>query len=401
MNELYIFFAYFTICFIYKLPANQITRKLPPKINYLVEMFGLYPTIYQTTRPGRNLTGGTCLDNFITNINKERLTAVVVPTIVSNHDPIILKSYLDVGQPKLPAGRIGLTVVKRQMSNFGDGYLQYVLSNFNWLSMYSLTNCTHMIDFFNISVIEIVDKAYPQTKCEVKLNEKKVKVKKWYTDELRHLKETCLRYYNACKLNWSLSLCNKYKDLKQLYLAKVKEAKCNFYSSLVDNSLNKPKATWNIVNSISCVNTKPRHSDTNVSLTSEGFNKSFIEKVYDVVSAIPSCNTNCLTYLQNVPRPNTSFEFQPVSVEQVYSTIMSLRNSKALDVYGLNAIILKKAAPFICEPLSHAINSCIQAGVFPNSLKYVKVVPVYKKGSKSDYGNYRPISIISVSSQVS
>ena len=34
-------------------------------------------------------------------------------------------------------------------------------------------------------------------------------------------------------------------------------------------------------------------------------------------------------------------------------------------------------------------------GVFPSVLKTAKVVPVFKKDSKLDYSNYRPISVLS------
>ena len=35
------------------------------------------------------------------------------------------------------------------------------------------------------------------------------------------------------------------------------------------------------------------------------------------------------------------------------------------------------------------------AGVFPSVLKTSKVIPVFKKDSKLDYSNYRPISLLS------
>lgn len=37
---------------------------------------------------------------------------------------------------------------------------------------------------------------------------------------------------------------------------------------------------------------------------------------------------------------------------------------------------------------------------YPDMFKFSKVIPVYKKGSKSDYANYRPICIIPIVSKV-
>ena len=39
-------------------------------------------------------------------------------------------------------------------------------------------------------------------------------------------------------------------------------------------------------------------------------------------------------------------------------------------------------------------------GVFPSVLKIAKVVPVFKKDSKLDYSNYRPISLLSNIEQI-
>ena len=38
--------------------------------------------------------------------------------------------------------------------------------------------------------------------------------------------------------------------------------------------------------------------------------------------------------------------------------------------------------------------------MFPESLKYAEVVPIYKSGKKSDVNNYRPISLLSPFSKI-
>ena len=38
----------------------------------------------------------------------------------------------------------------------------------------------------------------------------------------------------------------------------------------------------------------------------------------------------------------------------------------------------------------------VQTGVYPSKLKHAKVSPVYKTGDRTEPGNYRPISLLSV-----
>ena len=45
--------------------------------------------------------------------------------------------------------------------------------------------------------------------------------------------------------------------------------------------------------------------------------------------------------------------------------------------------------------MTDLFNLSFLTGVFPSVLKTAKVVPVFKKDSKLDYSNYRPISLLS------
>ena len=49
----------------------------------------------------------------------------------------------------------------------------------------------------------------------------------------------------------------------------------------------------------------------------------------------------------------------------------------------------------VSNPLADLFNLSFSSGKFPSVLKIAKVVPVYKKDSKLDYQNYRPISLLS------
>ena len=60
-----------------------------------------------------------------------------------------------------------------------------------------------------------------------------------------------------------------------------------------------------------------------------------------------------------------------------------------------------KSSPFnVVRVLSHIFNLSIQEGVFPEKMKIAKVIPIFKKGSKANVENYRPISLLPVFSKI-
>lgn len=62
--------------------------------------------------------------------------------------------------------------------------------------------------------------------------------------------------------------------------------------------------------------------------------------------------------------------------------------------------LLKKCSDNFAKPLVHVINLSFQTGKFPEALKSTTIRPIYKKGNKSDFANYRPIALESVFSKV-
>ena len=48
----------------------------------------------------------------------------------------------------------------------------------------------------------------------------------------------------------------------------------------------------------------------------------------------------------------------------------------------------------MCNSVCKLMNISINAGKYPNALKYAEICPVFKKGNKLDVPNYRPIIIL-------
>lgn len=66
------------------------------------------------------------------------------------------------------------------------------------------------------------------------------------------------------------------------------------------------------------------------------------------------------------------------------------------DEYGLNKSILKKIIFSIIDPLTILYSRCMTECVFPECLKRATVIPIHKKGDKTNPMNYRPISILPI-----
>ena len=96
----------------------------------------------------------------------------------------------------------------------------------------------------------------------------------------------------------------------------------------------------------------------------------------------------------------TALVWKPVTEEEVMDFLCSLDIKKSHGYDNLPARLLIDAASFICKPLTYIFNLSLKTGTFPEALKVAKVTPIYKKGPKTDPGNYRPISVLPIIGKV-
>ena len=61
---------------------------------------------------------------------------------------------------------------------------------------------------------------------------------------------------------------------------------------------------------------------------------------------------------------------------------------------------LKMAGPSTAPGLIRVIDKCLQDRKYPKQWKKVRLKSVYKKGPKTERGNYRPISLLSIPGKI-
>jgi hypothetical protein len=81
-------------------------------------------------------------------------------------------------------------------------------------------------------------------------------------------------------------------------------------------------------------------------------------------------------------------------VSAVRKALKKAKKSEAKDSNGISPSMLKYCGEAVLGPLTNAINSSISEGIVPDCWKEARVVPVFKKGSRSKMENYRPVAIL-------
>ena len=107
--------------------------------------------------------------------------------------------------------------------------------------------------------------------------------------------------------------------------------------------------------------------------------------------------------IPSVVTKKTCQSLSPVAFS-TYDVLKIIRNLNPKIAHGHNMIsirILKICDESICKPLGITFRSCLQNGKFSSEWKKTNVNPVYKKkNNKQEVKNYRPISLLPVSSKI-
>ena len=93
---------------------------------------------------------------------------------------------------------------------------------------------------------------------------------------------------------------------------------------------------------------------------------------------------------------NNTFLLEEVDENTILNIINGLTSTTSCDGDNLSTKHIKTLRNNLLKPLAMIINQIFNTGIFPDELKIAKVIPIFKKGDKSDINNFRPISILPV-----
>lgn len=203
---------------------------------------------------------------------------------------------------------------------------------------------------------------------------------------------------------------SKFKAQKNRVTAIIRRKKRIFVARKIDECMNDKRKMWKILggifkNNLSCsqaTNLMPeklvvgQETFTDPQAKLNGLNGHFAKVGTTVKQRLNDQYGNRPRNTRMPSRNQQSIFLDPVTVEELSSTIMSLKSEASSGYDNVSARTLKQALPHLTTALLPLINQCFTTGHFPSTFKRTIIIPLYKgTGDKSDPNNYRPVSIIS------
>jgi len=239
----------------------------------------------------------------------------------------------------------------------------------------------------------------------VKLSRKCVRDKKWVT---AGIKTSCKQKDKLYK-KW-ISTKNKcdelsYKNYRRMFKVICKEAETKYYRTLFDTKCNSLKQLWSNLNrSFSLSKTKCSSDVTKLIVNNSDITKPvdicnimndyFCSVGKNLAAKIKTSADEFVKYCHK--QTPTSMVCEPTNRAEIINIVSSFRDNKSPGHDNIGPKLLKLILNFIIDPLVHIYNLSFATGCVPLHLKIAKVIPVFKKGDKTNPSNYRPISLLSI-----
>lgn len=365
------------------------------KIINLFNSFNLSNLFLEPTRI--TLTTATCLDNIFCNcVVAEK---AVINCLQSDHSGQIAMLPFVSENRTIKIVTRPLTVSRvEKFKNSLNKNLPYLLHKTSAYCMYG--------DFFKI-VLKNFNDIFTQKEINVS---SKIKFIDWATVGIYKSRNHLYDLYEQKNYIKDPQLTNHVKQYSKTFKMACNIAKSNYLKRKIQSSNNKIKSVWKIINSETGVQKLPENcfnlhingsmvkKDSDVADCFEEFFENIPTKITETLNASPDLAETLLR--DNVPSCNNVFKFTHIDAHSVTKTFKSLKLKNTEDLWGMSVKCIDTVITVLAPYLSLIFNECVDNGIFPDLMKYSKVVPLYKAGSKEDPSNFRPVSVLPVFSKI-
>ena len=143
-----------------------------------------------------------------------------------------------------------------------------------------------------------------------------------------------------------------------------------------------------MVTKVKDINGKLSHNDKEAaSILCDKFSQVFVNHESEDISGMSS---PCIA------SSDVTFVDELFTEDVVYRKLCLLNPSKSPGPDSVHPHLLKNCADILAAPLTCLFAKSLQENCLPEEWKLANIMPLFKKGSKLDPENYRPVSLTSV-----
>ena len=358
----------------------------------------------------------TLIDHIYTNKINNMVNSSVVTVDLSDHLATLVTISLDGSYDNMqrPTNRRNDTeqCEYRLFNEANDEKFRQLISEENWESLDGL-EAQSQYDAFVAIYSKHYDSAYPVNSKRIRRKNERIKPKPWI---FPWMEEACARknrLYHTFIKNPTIINKVKYNKMKKIVDKHIKLAKNKYYKKYFEQYSDNSKKQWQLINSLLNRNKKkcgiPNLQDGSGNVintplaVAEKFNDYFSNIASNLKAEI-NCGPINTPYdcqhlrTQSAPVPNSMY-VRPVEGGEIFDIIKNLKNKATLDT-KISALKLASLDIKFIQTLARVVTTSFEQGIFPQSLKLARVVPVHKGGSKSEVSNYRPISLLTSFSKI-
>ena len=380
----------------YNIDLLSTTQQNSPRFINVLQSNAFYPHINKPTRICN--TSHTLIDNIFSNVYHNSTNGIIYSDI-SDHLPIfVICNHTEYQN----STQINCIKFYRKETQTNIDSLIVQLAQEEWHDVYNEADVNKSYDNFIQKLISHYNEHIPLIKSNNRKNNNKMP---WITKGILCSIHTRNRLYKTSLRHPTFLNKDRYKKIRNKLTTLIRLSRKLYYSNKLANNNNLNKV-WQTINEL-IKNSKKSYPDTMNTNGVESndpieisnmFNEYFTNIGPKLASTVTTNTGHFTQHLSN--NHNKSLFFIPTNNGEILKVVQSLKPSKSCGHDEISVKLLKKIIFYIVSPLTHIFNLSLSSGIFPNSLKIAKIVPIHKKDDPSLIENYRPISILPAISKI-
>lgn len=371
--------------------------RLPRKFHDCLTETGLHATVTTPTRHENTnrAHSKTLIDTILTTATNIAITAGTISPPITDH----LQTYAIFHTP--PTRRQQnkqKTLTRRQYDKHKQRILQTVKTNINTTQQRQTNTQTTSQKLLEIQLA--IQKGLEQHERRPKHRRKA-----WCTPKFERKIRRQHQLHERAKNNPTEENNNKHRKYRNKLQKQIKQAKAEHLKTSLEDTRTDPKQQQKILESIIPGKGEARSSPTTIKYNgathtdpkkvANALNDHYITIGHKTGKSIPHYDEQAEEKSEQNPQA-PQFKLQHITEDTLHKYIKKINSNKAADIYKITPAVIRDLADFLPSILTPLFNKSIDENEYPNSLKYTKLIELYKAGDKTLPSNYRPISLLPI-----